>query len=39
MKKYEWATKSYNCDEADYKQSQAIGAWVALSNLINKNGE
>lgn len=39
MKKYEWATKSYNCDEADYKQSQNIGAWFALLNLINKKGE
>lgn len=39
MKKYEWATKSYDCDEADYKQSQAIGAWFALLNLINKKGE
>lgn len=38
MKKYEWATKSYDCDEADYKQSQDIGAWFALLNLINKKG-
>ena len=30
----EWAIKSYDCDTADYKQSQAIGAWQVLQELI-----
>lgn len=30
----EWAIKSYDCDTADYKQSQAIGAWQVLQELL-----
>lgn len=30
IKKYEWAIEHYNCDEADYKQSQDVGSWHAL---------
>ena len=32
----EWAIKGYDCDEADYKQSQAIGAWSVLQELIEE---
>lgn len=34
MKEKEWALENYNCDEADYKQSQAIGAWSVLQSLL-----
>lgn len=34
QKEKEWALESYYCDEADYKQSQAIGAWSVLQELI-----
>lgn len=30
----EWAIKSYDCDTANYKQSQAIGAWQVLQELL-----
>ena len=29
----EWSTKEYDCDTADYKQSQAIGAWNVLIKI------
>ena len=35
----EWALESYDCDEADYKQSQAIGAWQVLQELIEERRE
>jgi len=34
IKEKKWALESYDCDEADYKQSQAIGAWQALQELL-----
>lgn len=34
IKEKEWATESYDCAEADYKQSQAIGAWCACQKLL-----
>ena len=34
QKEKEWALESYDCDEADYKQSQAIGAWQVLQELL-----
>ena len=37
QKEKEWALESYDCDEADYKQSQAIGAWQVLQELIEDN--
>lgn len=36
QKEKEWALESYDCDEADYKQSQAIGAWQVLQELIEE---
>ena len=36
MKEQEWALESYDCVEADYKQSQAIGAWSVLQELIEE---
>lgn len=33
---YKWAIESYDCDTADYGQSQAIGAYVALIELLNE---
>lgn len=39
MKEKEWALESYDCDEADYKQSQAIGAWSVLQELIEEREE
>lgn len=36
MKEKEWAIKSYDCDTADYKQSQDVGAWSALQKLLKK---
>lgn len=38
-KQKEWALESYDCDEADYKQSQAIGAWQVLQELIEERRE
>jgi len=29
--------KNYNCDKADYKQSQAIGAWDILQELLKES--
>lgn len=34
QKEKEWALQSYDCTKADYKQSQAIGAWDALQELL-----
>ncbi len=34
MKKYEWAIESYDSDIADYKQSQDVGSWHALQELM-----
>ena len=34
QKEKEWILESYYCDEADYKQSQAIGAWSILQELL-----
>ena len=34
QKEKEWALQSYDCTKADYKQSQAIGAWGALQELL-----
>lgn len=31
-----WAIEHYDCDEADYKQSQAIGAWNVLQSILDK---
>jgi len=31
-----WAIEHYDCDEADYKQSQAVGAWNVLQRLLEK---
>ena len=31
-----WAIEHYDCDEADYKQSQAIGAWNVLRSILDK---
>ena len=31
-----WAIEHYDCDEADYKQSQAVGAWNALIRLLQE---
>lgn len=39
QKEKEWALESYYCDEADYKQSQAIGAWSVLQELIEESEE
>lgn len=36
MKEKEWALENYDCTEADYKQSQAIGAWSVLQSLLEK---
>ena len=38
IEKYKWAIESYDCDKADYKQSQAVGAWNVL-RLILKESE
>ena len=35
----EWAVESYDCAEADYKQSQAIGAWSVLQELLEESEE
>ncbi len=34
QKEKEWALQSYDCTKADYKQSQAIGAWDVLRKLL-----
>ena len=39
IKEKEWALENYNCDEADYKQSQAIGAWDILQKLLKESEE
>ena len=39
QKEKEWALESYDCDEDDYKQSQAIGAWQVLQELIEERRE
>ena len=36
MKKYEWALEHYDSDIADYKQSQDIGSWHALQELMEE---
>lgn len=36
MKKYEWAMSDYDSSIADYKQSQAIGRWAALQELLQE---
>lgn len=36
MKEKEWSLENYDCDESDYKQSQAIGAWSVLQSLLEK---
>lgn len=37
IKEKEWALENYNCDESDYKQSQAIGAWDILQRLLKES--
>lgn len=37
MKKYEWAMKHYDSSIADYKQSQAVGRWIALQELLQES--
>lgn len=39
QKEKEWALESYDCTEADYKQSQAIGAWSVLQELLEGRKE
>lgn len=39
MKEKEWALENYDCDESDYKQSQAIGAWDILQKLLKESEE
>lgn len=39
IKEKEWALENYNCDESDYKQSQAIGAWDILQKLLKESEE
>lgn len=36
IKEKEWALENYDCDKSDYKQSQAIGAWVILQKLLKE---
>lgn len=36
MKEKEWSLENYDCNESDYKQSQAIGAWSVLQSLLEK---
>lgn len=36
QKEKKWALESYYCSEADYKQSQAVGAWSVLQELIEE---
>ena len=36
MKEKEWSLENYDCTEADYKQSQAIGAWSVLQSLLER---
>ena len=39
IKEKEWALENYNCDESDYKQSQAIGACNVLQELLKESEE
>ena len=39
LHKYEWSIKHYDCDQADYKQSQCVGAWNVLTKLLNGGDE
>ena len=39
IKEKEWALENYNCDESDFKQSQAIGAWDILQKLLKESEE
>lgn len=34
MSKYKWALNEYGCTISDYKQSQAVGAWIALQEIL-----
>lgn len=34
MSKYKWALNEYDCTISDYKQSQAVGAWIALQKIL-----
>lgn len=36
MKEYYEKAHPYDCDTADYAQSQDIGSWHALSKLLNE---
>lgn len=36
IEEYKWSIESYDCDEADYKQSQAVGAWNVLQSLLKE---
>ena len=36
MKEKEWSLENYDCNESDYKQSQAIGAWSVLQSLLEE---
>ena len=36
IEKNKWAVEHYDCDEADYKQSQAVGAWNVLYQLLQE---
>lgn len=37
MKKYEWSMKCYDSSIADYKQSQAVGRWCVLQELLQES--
>ena len=37
IKKYEWATCNYDCNISDYKQSQAIGKWNVLQEILQES--
>lgn len=39
IEEYEWAIKSYDCDIADYKQSQDVGSYMALVKLLGGSNE
>ena len=40
QKAKEWALQNYSCDEADYKQIQAVGAWSICEQLLRmRRGE
>lgn len=36
-KEYEWAIKSYDSSNADYKQHQAVGSWNVLRQLLKES--